>query len=154
METIMKEVIARLETIEGLRYIAADDGQIDEVNENGHYPAIFPAALVDVDAVDWTTTNDPLQSGSGTLVIRFAWISPNRIDNNQSNARMNESINRWALHDKICQTLHGWSTTTTGPFERTRTERERREGLLKVMVITFAFEGGEDLTLPQPDPEV
>ena len=147
METILQELIARLKaTVTELRYISVDEGQLDNPDENGNYPIITPGCTIDIDQVNWTTTLDPVQSGEGTVVVRFAWQSPARMDSNTSATSMAAGVSRWALHHKICQALHGYSGISFGRLERIQTTRERREGLLKVMVITFAFEGGEDLS--------
>lgn len=149
METILSEILTRLKAqVPELRYIAIDEGQLDNPDENGNYPILTPGCTIDIDNVNWTTTVDPEQSGEGTVVIRFAWMSPARLDNNTSSTSIAAGLERWNLHHTICQALHGYSGTNFGRLERITTTREKREGLLKVMIITFAFEGAEDLTLP------
>lgn len=147
METIYKEIIDRLKIkVPEFRYISADDGQLDTPDENGNYPVFLPAAVIEIENIEWTSTNWPLQSGEGILNIRLAWRNPTRFDSNLTDTQIADAVSRWAIIKKTAKALHGFSGTNFGKLERTRTEREKREGAIKVFVISFAFEGGEDLT--------
>lgn len=148
METIYSEIIARLKSeVPELRYIAPDDGQFEvEPDDNNNYPVLLPCALIEVEAIDWTSTDYPVQRGDAVLTIRFGWRQPSRLDNLQSATATADALARWAVHKKIAKALNGFSGTNFGELERSRTEREKLPGAVKLFNISFDFAGEEDLT--------
>lgn len=147
METILKEILNRIQTqVTDLKYVGVDDGQLDIADEEQNYPILLPAALIDIAAIEWTTTLDPVQTGEAQLVVAYAWKSPNRFDSNISATRLTETLNRWKIQTTIAKALHGFSGTGFGQLERIRTEKVKRDGLLKEIRIYFVFEADEDLS--------
>ena len=146
MELIYKEIIAQLKTaVTDLRYISADDGQLDQPDEVGNYPILLPAALVEIDGIDWTSTEWTEQSGEGQLIVTYAWRNPARFDSNSTDTALLNATTRWAIATAIAKALHGFSGTNFGALERLRTEREKLPGAVNLIRITFGFNASESL---------
>uniref|UniRef100_UPI0032179BD1 hypothetical protein n=1 Tax=uncultured Draconibacterium sp. TaxID=1573823 RepID=UPI0032179BD1 len=146
METIYKEIIARLKAaVTDLRYISADDGQLDQPDERGNYPIMLPAALVEINGIEWTSTEWTEQTGEGEVVITYAWRNPARFDSNSTETALLNATTRWAIAKAIAKALHGFSGTNFGELERSRTEREKLPGAVNLIRITFGFNASESL---------
>ncbi len=77
MFNIYKQIADRLRAnIPGLKTIDADTGQLADPEKA--YPLLFPAVLIDLDNIDWSTLGNKMQSGKSNIAITVAVLPVNQ----------------------------------------------------------------------------
>lgn len=131
----LKAVKTALSDVEGLRYTAEDWGQLDYFTTS---PSVsFPCALVDVEAVDYSSSGRGVQTGAARLTVR---IADNRIFNGSFRAPQHgDDFEMLDLLQRIYKALQGVSSETFTPLNRTKQVRARRDDSIREFQMYFEF---------------
>ena len=117
MEHLTTDIITRLgDKNPWLNSVAENYGQLTRMSDGAGdtYPVISPAALVDVQGIEWQTMGGGDQKGRATAVVTLAIDCyddapslPARADEWEREAQA--SAQREKMLDDISQTLHQWA---------------------------------------------
>lgn len=119
------------------KWVGLDNGEIDFPSEQ--YPAIFPAAFIDIVSIDWDNAGDNNQVGDCTISVRLAFDIPEDMNNFTPAKQYNAGITRLQWVNDVYTLIenHNPATKNYTRFTRVRQINERRADRLKVVRMEF-----------------
>ena len=124
-----------LATLEGLRWVDWDDGQLDTLD--ARQPIALPSCMVDINLPACDMVDDTTQIVTGTVTLRFVFARTGAT-NHLSPVRA-DALETFDLMQAAHVLLQGWTNNYThSPLQRTRAEREKRRDGLKVYRVTYS----------------
>lgn len=123
----------KLVTIESLRYVAEDWGQLDNYEIP---PATFPCALVDGAEIDFSNGSRGRQQAVAKLTVRIGAIKK-AVSMQSPNSESEFSI--LDLLSEINSKLHGLDGDRFSPLTRLRVQKITRDDTIKEYVVTYEF---------------
>jgi hypothetical protein len=134
MKTVYKSLLARLKTIQELKYIDLDKGQF----EIDRPPVLFPAALISIQIAKTEEINKKLQSCQLLITIRLGWDFWSDTSSLTPEITLDKSLEYFDLIEKVFDTLQGWQDGQKfNPLSRLAT-RDERSSFAKVTAIPFS----------------
>ncbi len=157
MEKVLTDIQAQMATVAGLKYTDQDWGQLDYYS--AHPPAVWPAAVVGLESVQWSNLGKLRQEGLATIRVRVADLRLTPSSSKASATQKAAAMEIIRTVDAVTKALHGWcdNPPLAGPVAgqitysrliRTATRRLPREDGLQVYEILFTTSVNEDLNVP------
>lgn len=132
MKDVYLKTVARLKTVTALKWIDADDGQLEFFELR---PAVsFPCALVDVEYPQCEDLSDTMQMCNARVTIRLAFEPAGKTNSAAPTLVQSAALARFVTVAACYSALQGWSDTDVGSFSRVSQITEKREDNLKVIV--------------------
>ena len=136
MKQLLTDIQNRLMTINTLKYVDEDWGQMDYYMP--HAPVKFPCALININNVQYSNAGDLLQFGLVNIVITVADI---KLSNSSGKAPQLQKQAAWKVYDTIkavVKVLHGWSGSAHyNPLSRTTITRRKNDDGINLFDINF-----------------
>jgi hypothetical protein len=132
MKTIVPAVMELLASVEALKYISPDWGQMDYYDERP--PVRFPCALIDIQSATFDHTADRIQQGEATIVVRlFDRINQKASANAPQTMRDNYN-DTWQLMEDVNKALHGEALNdhVGAPMRSGLNNVKRQDGLRQI----------------------
>jgi len=130
MEEIFKTIFTACKALAFLKQIAADEGQLESIDESGNPKpvALLPCLLIDAQQTRWEAGDLVNQYGEATIVTRFAYRKIADQSNLTKEATFEASVlalkKRSDIEKVIAATIG--TTGNHGRLIRLSTEREKR----------------------------
>ncbi len=146
MNQILRNIQERLTTIEALKYVDEDWGQIDYYEH--HPPVKWPCVLFDIHEVEYTNLGyyhlkTPRNRQKGVFEVRFT-LANVKLSNTSGRAPETQRNNAWNAHSLlqlIHDKLHGFIPgENAGRMMRTRMMRIKRDDGIQQYDISYKFE--------------
>jgi len=141
MEEIFRTIFTACKTLSWLKQISAEEGQLEAIDQDGQFKpvALLPCILIDAQAIQWEAGDLNTQSGTATIVTRYAYRKvadqSNLTAMDAFNASLNALKNRSMVESAIANApeLAG----VHGRLSRMSTRREKRSDGLIVYQTTW-----------------
>jgi hypothetical protein len=154
LENIFLKVLERISTVEEIRFIDQDLGQL----ENYEYkPAVsWPCALIDVEEFSFTEMgNDLQQIGQGIISIRIGLVKYSDSNNLVPEAVRANALKYYEVEQKVHQAMHGWKAEGFSRLLRRVSVTEKRDDDIRVRILKYATSFEENMskaktTVPRP----
>lgn len=151
MRALFLSIQERLKTINDIKYVDEDWGQLEDYSPNT--PSKFPLALIDLDSIDWSNTADLMQRGEGDICVTIADYKLTRSNANASTEQREKAFGIFDLIDQVHAKLHGWNPCNgTNMLVRAKTQKVKRDDGMKEYKIFYSIvvetEKPEKLTAP------
>ena len=134
MEEIFRTIFTACKSLTFLKQISAEEGQLEAIDQDGSFKpvALLPCVLIDTQSVQWEAGDLNLQSGTATIVTRYAYRKVNDQSNLTGVDLFNASLialkNRLLVESTIANTA---GCDVHGRLGRISTHREKRsDGLI------------------------
>ena len=130
MEELFKTIFNAVKALTFVKQVAADEGQLELVNDQGELQStvLFPCVLVDVQSCEWEAGDNLEQYGTAVLYTRYAYRKTADQSNTTSSTLFTAAIT--ALKKRIdvekAVAKAAASAGNHGKAIRLTTERERR----------------------------
>ena len=141
MEELFLAILRRIgNQVPELITVDEDYGQLAFDENRDSYPVVFPAALISIVEVVWTTRGSN-QHGKGRVMLR---VAQDCYDDTHLGSGTEDKIReRQQLNSQVCRALHDFQPIHhMGPLEREKTVEYTLDGPgnIKVCEMTFGFE--------------
>lgn len=157
MTSIYPQIADHLKTaVPALKLIDIQDGQLETPDEQ--FPLLFPLALIDTGAVDWTNNGQLGQSGDMVVIVTVALRLNHRT--RQGNPDMARLVDQLAVVDNVNAALHGWSYEGLYKLTRTRTNTVKRADRIKQYEHVYRLTVKDNSAMrqytqqPRPNPDI
>lgn len=145
MKALLEAIQAKLMTINDIRHVDEDWGQLDTYSPNP--PTTFPLALIDIGGLvyqnlgrDNNVVPIQRQTAEGTIVITIANA---KLTNTSGRAPQSHKDKAWKIHDiieKVHCALHGQRLVeNVGAMIRISNRRVRRDDGIQEYEITYTI---------------
>lgn len=134
IKTILSDVQDRLSSLEFLRYIGEDWGQLDMYSEMP--PVKFPCALIDFDVASYESIGKAMQTCEAELSIRFANLPTNNTSSKAPNK--NQPFEIFDKIEALNKILHHVDGEGYSRLVRKSMTRVRRDDNIKEFVINYS----------------
>jgi len=132
MKDIYLKTVARLKTVPALRWIDADDGQLEFFEER---PAVaFPCALIDVEYPECEDESETAQMVTARITIRLAFEPAGATNSKVPELIQAAALKRYEAVTACYAALQGWSDSEVSSFSRKSQTTEKRDDNLRVIV--------------------
>lgn len=145
MDTILLNVIERLEQIEELKYVSEDWSQLNFEQP----PVNWPCALVDLGEVKYTQAGRAIQQAEAILNITIADIRFDGLNTRlpeQNRQRIGEIFR---IIEKVNSLIHGHGSTIHSRFQRIGLKKIIREDAVREFLISFRFGFTDQSAMPE-----
>lgn len=131
MKKIYQKITGKLQTIEALRWIDSDEGQLDYYETR---PAVaFPCCLVDIELTQCTDQSDKQQMVTARVTLRIGF-EPIGQSNTAAPANVQEkALEKWDTVDAVFNALQGWYDSEVAEFSRVSQTTEKRDDNIRVI---------------------
>jgi hypothetical protein len=150
MKDIYLKVVDRLKTVTALKWIDADDGQLDFFEMKP--PVAFPAAIVDVEYPDCEDIGDTNQLCTARVTIRLAFEPAGQTSSKAPTLVQAKALARFDVVSACFTALQAWSDDEVGAFSRKSQTTEKRDDNLRVIVQVWETTFTEDAFTPEVIP--
>jgi len=134
IKTILSEVYNALSQVEGLNYVTADLGQLDNPLS---IPSRFPCVLIDLESASYADSGRQVQQGTARMSLRIA--DRNLSEDLFSEENPDEMFDIFELIKKVSKALCGIRTDDTSALSRTSLERIYRNDDIREFRLNFSF---------------
>lgn len=118
IKAIFKDMLDRISTIESLKYVSMDWGQLEK-----DPPAVkWPCALITMRDCIFTQQGQHKQLAEANIVIKVAYLHNAHISTNSN--QTDKGLETLRCIDDIHDVLFGWHPSSCGYPERTALERQ------------------------------
>ncbi len=135
MDTILLNVIERLERIEELRYVEEDWGQLNFEQP----PVAWPCALVDLGECKYTQNGRRSQTAEAILNISIADIRFDGLNTRLPEKNRERIGELFRIIEKVNSLLHGYETSYHGRFQRVSLKKIEREDAIREFLVSYRF---------------
>lgn len=138
MEHLTTDIITRLgDKNPWLNSVAENYGQLTRMSDGAGdtYPVISPAALVDVQGIEWQTMGGGDQKGRATVVVTLAIDCYD--DTHATTEQRAKIAERMRLASRVHWALQGWKPSETTKMIRTATRMYHLPHLWKAYETTY-----------------
>jgi len=75
MEEIFRTIFTACKALSWLKQISAEEGQLEAIDQDGQFKpvSLLPCLLIEAQAIQWEAGDLNTQSGTATIVTRFAY---------------------------------------------------------------------------------
>lgn len=131
MKAIFLKVTEKLKTIEALRWIDGDEGQLDYYETRP--PVSFPCALVDVELTDCQDQGETIQLVTARVTLRLAFEPLGQTNAAAPVSVQSKALEKWDTVDAVFSALQGWSDSEVAEFSRRSQTTEKRDDNIRVI---------------------
>lgn len=135
MDTILLNVMERLETIAELQYVSEDWGQLNFEQP----PVNWPCALVDFGEVKYTQAGRQTQQADAILNITVADIRFDGLNTRLPEKNRDRIGELFRIIEKVNNVIHGYGTGSHSRFQRIALKKIIREDAVREFLITYRF---------------
>lgn len=138
MKTVYTAVMGRLKTINALRWIDLDTGQLEAGGGETDRPAVaFPCALISIEIPRSTDITDRSQDCEARITIRLAFDQQMRTNSAAPEKVIETAMNPYDTIADVYGALQGWSGNEFDPLSRISQGKENGRGGLFIYRIVF-----------------
>lgn len=112
LKKIIEELFQDLSSIEGIRYVAEDWGQLDYEQP----PVQWPCALVDMQDVRYSQTGMGGLLADCTFTVQLTDQAPQRVSSRASDTQKERSLQIFGIIDRVIQDIHAKDSAEHSPF--------------------------------------
>ena len=131
MKAIFLKITEKLKTIEALRWIDSDEGQLDYYETRP--PVSFPCALVDVELTDCQDQGETIQLVTARVTLRLAFEPLGQTNTAAPVSVQAQALEKWDTIDAVYAALQGWSDSEVTEFSRRSQTTEKRDDNIRVI---------------------
>lgn len=135
MKEAFKDILERLKTIPGFRYVGEDWGQLSFEQP----PVDFPCALIDLGNADFSSAGMKSQQVEAMVNITIADIRYNGITPALPAKQAGKAFEIFDLIDKVNQKLHGTGGEHYSRLCRISLKKMIREDAVREFVMSYKF---------------
>jgi len=135
MDTILLNVMERLEAITELQYVSEDWGQLNFEQP----PVNWPCALVDFGEVKYTQAGRNTQQADAILNITIADIRFDGLNTRLPEKNRQRIGEVFRIIEKVNNTIHGYGTGSHSKFQRIALKKIIREDAVREFLTTYRF---------------
>jgi hypothetical protein len=146
MKAIFLKVTEKLKTIEALRWIDGDEGQLDYYETRP--PVSFPCALVDVELTDCQDQGETIQLVTARVTLRLAFEPLGQTNTAAPVSVQNKALEKWDTVDTVFATLQGWGDEQISELSRVSQTTEKRDDNIRVIRQVWETYFMEEASLP------
>jgi len=132
MKDIYLKTLAQLKTVPALKWIDAEDGQLEFFQTRP--PVAFPCALIEVEYPRCEDESDTIQLVTARITIRLAFEPAGQTNSKAPELIQTKALARYDTVNACFSALQGWSDDEVSGFSRKSQTTEKREDNLKVIV--------------------
>ena len=137
MKTIYKSILERLKTINKLKWIDLDTGQLDSRDR----PQVaFPAALITIEVPSCVDLTEKSQSCTARITLRLAFNANMRTSSGTAENVLNNSLTIYDDIADIYTSLQGFETQYFSALHRLSQNKENRNDGLFIYRLVFQCE--------------
>lgn len=145
METILTNTLNKLDTIERIKYLDNDWGQLDYYSPN--MPVKFPAVLIDINQAqfsnigrDFKAEPQNRQQAQAQMVVTVADLRLGNTSSKAPETQKSYTLGIWGLIKDIHMALHGFiPDETASALIRTNMQRSNRDDGVQEYKIYYSF---------------
>lgn len=131
MKAIYQKITEKLKTVDALRWIDGDEGQLDYYETR---PAVaFPACLVDIELVECNDQSDKQQMVRARVTLRLAFEPIGQTNTAAPVSVQNKALEKWDTVDAVFNLLQGWYDSEVAEFSRVNQTTEKRDDNIRVI---------------------
>ncbi|HAQ21124.1 MAG TPA: hypothetical protein DCR40_18105 [Prolixibacteraceae bacterium] len=142
MKDVFLKTVTRLKTVSALKWIDAEDGQLDFFE--GRPPVAFPCALIDVEYPNCEDESDTIQMVTARVTVRLAFEPVGQTNGAAPTLVQTKALSRYDTVNACYTALQGWGDGEVSGFSRKSQTTEKRDDNLKVIVQVWETSFEED----------
>lgn len=147
MKQLIIDIKQRLSTVQTLKYIDTDWGQLDKLNP----PVGWPCALVDILDGEYTNEGSHTQIGVLTVQISVADVIASPSSNGASAGQKERALSVFDLIRDVNAALHGWhGSPHYGSLTKQKFKRRPRPDGVRQYLLTYKVRLTDSSAKPEP----
>ncbi len=145
MDAVIKSIQAKIDTLNSVKYVDEDWGQLDYYSPN--FPVQWPCVLIDIsngrfDNIGQDKTAAPInrQTAITNVSLTIANLKLTNTSGRAPQLQKDAGFSIWQLQQEIHALLHGWRPTeNTGSLIRSSMQRVKRDDGVQEYVVVYSL---------------